>query len=101
MLGLKLMRSAADLASCIVEQRLTLSRAHLAEEIARLLVVIVVDTMVPMRGRTFDRQRRLVKLRLVGPLAQAIGEVGGSSAEVAVSAHRAIAVIAVDGHLGA
>src|SRR6267142_6546388 len=30
---LNVLRSAADLASCIVEQRLTLSRAHLAEEI--------------------------------------------------------------------
>jgi hypothetical protein len=48
-----------------------------------------------MRGRSVDLQRRLVKLRLVGPLAPAIGEVGGSSAEVTVGAHRAIAMIAV------
>jgi hypothetical protein len=52
-----------------------LSRAHHAEEIARLPVVIVVDTMIPMGGRSFDLQRRLVKLRLVGPFALAIGEV--------------------------
>src|SRR6266850_8134712 len=57
---LNVLGRTADLASRIVEQRLTLSWAHLAEEIARLLVVIVVDTMVPMRGPTFDRQRRLV-----------------------------------------
>src|SRR4030088_135658 len=83
---LNVLRRAADLAG----------RAHLAEEIARLLVVIVVDTMIPMRGRSFDLQRRLVKLRLVDPLAQAIGEVGRSSAEVAVRAHCAVAVIAVE-----
>src|ERR1700730_7318091 len=93
---LNVLRSAADLASRIVEQRLLLDGAHLAEEIARLLVVIVVDTMVPMRGRTFDLQRRLVKLRLVGPLAPAIRGVGGSSAEGAVSSHCAVAVIAVE-----
>jgi hypothetical protein len=92
---LNVLLRAADLASRIVEQRLLLGRAHLAEEIARLLVVIVVDTMIPMGGPTFDLQRRLVKLLLVGPLAQAIGEVGGSSAEVAVRAHGAVAVIAV------
>src|SRR6202022_2629629 len=93
---LNVLRSAADLASRIVEQRLLLGGAHLAEEVARLLVVIVVDTMVQMRGPAFDLQRRLVKLRLVGSLAPAIGEVGGSSAEVAVSAHGAVAVIAVE-----
>ena len=86
----------ADLASRIVEQRLLLGRSHLAKKVARLLVVIVVDTMVPMRGRAFELQRRLVELRLVDPLAPAIGEVGGSSAEVAVSAHGAVAVIAVE-----
>src|SRR3981081_1477759 len=47
---LNVLRRAADLAGRIVEQRLLLGRAHLAEEIARLLVVIVVDTMIPMRG---------------------------------------------------
>src|SRR4030088_153215 len=97
---LNVLGRAADLAGRIVEQGLLLSRAHLAEEIARLLVVIVVDTMVPMRRRTVDLQRRLVKLRLVGPLAPAIGEVGGSSAEVAVSAHCAVAVIAVERAFG-
>ena len=48
-----------------------------AKKVARLLVVIVVDTMVPMCGRAFELQRRPVKLRLVDPLAPAIGEVGG------------------------
>src|SRR5882672_11772096 len=93
---LNVLRSTADLAGRIVEQLLLLGRAHFAEEIARLLVVIVIDTMVPMRGPTFDLQHRLVKLRLVDPLAPAIGEVRGGSAEVAVSAHCAVAVIAVE-----
>src|SRR5882757_3567555 len=83
---LNVLRSTADLAGRLVEKLLLLGRAHFAEEIARLLVVIVIDTMVPMRGPTFDLQHRLVKLRLVDPLAPAIGEVRGGSAEVAVSA---------------
>src|ERR1700704_5968664 len=68
---LNVFRSTADLAGRIVEKLLLLGRAHFAEEIARLLVVIVIDTMVPMRGPTFDHQHRLVKLRLVDPLAPA------------------------------
>jgi len=88
--------SGADLASHIVEQHLLLGRSHLAKKVARLLVVIVVDTMVPMCGRAFELQRRLVKLRLVDPLASAIGEVGESSAEIAVSAYGAVAMIALE-----
>jgi hypothetical protein len=60
--------SGADLASRIVELDLLQGRRHLAKKVARLLVVIVVDTMVPMCGRAFELQRRLVKQRLVGML---------------------------------
>jgi hypothetical protein len=88
--------SGADLASRIVEQHLLLGRSHQAEKVARLLVVIVVDTMVPMCSRAFELQRRLVELRLVDPLAPAIGEVSGSSTEVAVSAHGTVAVVTVE-----
>src|SRR6185369_12057128 len=90
---LDVLRSTADLASRIVEQRLLLGRRHLAEQIARLLVVIVVDAMVPVRGRAIDLQRRLVKGGLVGQFAAAVREVGRSSAEIAVGAHGAVAVI--------
>src|ERR1700737_4473832 len=51
---LNVLRGAANLTGGIVEQRLLLRRRHLAEEIARLLPMIVVDTMVPVRGRSFD-----------------------------------------------
>jgi hypothetical protein len=35
--------------------------------------VVVVDPMVPVRRRTLDLERRLVKLRLIGPFAPAVG----------------------------
>src|SRR5258708_34351281 len=82
---LNVLGRAADLASRVIEQRLLLGRSHLAKKVARLLVVIVVDTMVPMCGRAFELQRRLVKLRLVDPLPPAIGEGGGRSTSGAVS----------------
>src|ERR1700732_1948012 len=51
--------------------------------------------MIPVGGCAGELERRLVELRLVGPLAPAVGEVGRSSAEVAVSAHCAVPMIAV------
>jgi hypothetical protein len=73
---LNVLRGAADLAGSIVEQGLTLSRARSPG------CLIVVDTMVPMRGRTFDLQRRLVKVRLVGPPAPTIGCLNRSTPAV-------------------
>jgi hypothetical protein len=40
----------AQCASGIAKQRLPLIRRHQAEQIARLLPVIVVDTMIPVRS---------------------------------------------------
>src|ERR1700680_2591567 len=42
---LNVLGRTADLASRVIKQGLTLSGAHLAEQIARLLVVIIVNTM--------------------------------------------------------
>src|SRR3984893_4797521 len=74
----------ADMAGRVLEQSLALSGVHLAEEIARLLIVVIIDAMVPVGGRAVDRQRWLVELRLVGPLAPAIGGVGCGSPKIAV-----------------
>src|SRR5260370_40014069 len=61
---LNVLGRAADLAGRLVEQGLLLSRAHLAAEIARLLVVIVVAAMVAMRRRSVGVQPPSAKLRL-------------------------------------
>src|SRR5216684_5840628 len=86
----------ADLSRRVVEQRLALSGVHLAEEIARLLIVVIIDSIVPVGGRAVDRQRWLVELRPVGPLTPAIGKVARRSSKIAVGAHRPVAVIAVE-----
>src|ERR1700742_4934087 len=43
-------------ASCVVEKSLLLCGRHLAEQDARLLIVITFNAMIPMRGRPFKRQ---------------------------------------------
>ncbi len=69
--------------------------AHLPEQDAGLLVVIVVDAMVPPGGVALDRQRRLdQRLVAVHPRTLAVGPVGRRRAEVAVGPHLAVAVIA-------
>src|SRR6266702_7591983 len=87
---------SADRASCVVEQHLALGRIHLPEQVARLLIVVVVDAMVPMRGGALDLELRFVEVGLVGPLAPAVREVGRRPAEIAVGAHCAVAVIAME-----
>src|SRR6266446_5784330 len=43
----------------ILEQRLPLRRSHLAEQIARLLPVVVIHAMIPMGPVAVHRHRRL------------------------------------------
>ncbi len=57
--------------------------------------MVLIDPMIPMGGRAVDRQWRLVELRLVDPFAQTVGEIGRRSPEIAVRAHRPVAVITV------
>ena len=90
----------ADLSRRVVEQRLALSRVHRPKESAWLLIVVLIDPMIPMGGRAVDPQWRLVELRLVDPFAQTVGEIGRRSSEIAVGAHRPVAVIAVERTLG-
>src|ERR1700719_2568828 len=44
----------ANRASRVVEQRLALGRIHLPEQVAGLLIMVVVDAVIPMRGCAFD-----------------------------------------------
>src|ERR1700679_896918 len=88
------------LAGCIFEQRLALSSIHLPKEVPRLLIVVVVDAMVPVRRCALDRERRLVELWGIRPFALAVGVVAGSSSEITIRAHGAVAMIAVKRTLG-
>jgi len=63
----------ADLASRIVEPHLISVADSSCGTDRQAVVVIIVDTMIPMRGATFDLQPRFVKLGLVESLAPAIG----------------------------
>src|SRR6266446_10891454 len=57
----------------VLEQRLPLRRSHLAEQIARLLPVVVIHAMVPMRPFSVHRHRRLGEIRLIVPELDAVG----------------------------
>src|SRR5258705_7031380 len=56
--------------------------------------MIVGDAVVPMRRVPLDRHWQLGKIRLVVPESCAVGIVSECSAQIAVGAHLAIAVIA-------
>jgi hypothetical protein len=62
---LDVLRSLADLAGGVVEQRLLLCRIHLPEQVARLLPVIVIHAVIPVRGGAGDLERRPITLRSV------------------------------------
>ena len=86
----------AHLARGIVEKRLALCRVHLAEQITGLLVVVVIDAVIPVGDGALDLERRLVEIGLIGPFAPAVWEVGRRAAEIAVRAHRAVAMVTVE-----
>nr|GEU28579.1 hypothetical protein [Tanacetum cinerariifolium] len=93
-------RDAADGARRVLEQQLLLFLRQQAEQVAGLRVVIGVHAVVPVRGRAFQRQRRLGKFRILHPLATAVRLVRRAAAVIAVDAHRAVAVVAVERALG-
>lgn len=80
----------------IFEQRLPLRSADQTEKRAGLRIV-VVNTMIPVVGRTVDGKRWFAKIRLLLPIPVAVRLRAWCAAVVAVNAHRTIAVIAVDG----
>ena len=91
----------AHAAGGVVEQHLLLFGAHQFKQGARLAeVVAVVFALVPVGGIAVDFQRRLGVLRLLLPLAEAVGLVVRFAAVVGVYAALAVAVVAVYGAAG-
>src|SRR5277367_1398388 len=81
----------------VLEQNLLLCGAHLPEQIAGLLMVIVVYAMVPIGGVAHDWQRRFdQRLVAVDPSAPAVGPIVRRGAEIAVGSHLAVAVVALE-----
>src|SRR5258705_2417264 len=81
-------------AGSVLEQKPPLFRTHLPEQDAGLLVVIIIDTMVPIGRITLDRQRRFDQRFVpVHPRTFAVGPIGRCGAEIAIGPHLAIAVI--------
>src|SRR3984893_13795641 len=84
----------AHRAGRVLEQGLLLGGCHQAEKIARLLPVVIIDPMVPVRAVAVHRHRKLGEIRLIVPEAGAVGIEGNRAAESAVGAHLAVAMIA-------
>ena len=85
----------------VVKQRLFLRGIHQVKQRTRLAEIIaVVFAEIPVRGVAVDFQRRLGILRLLLPLAEAVGLVVQGAAVVAVNACGAVAVVAVHGAAG-
>src|ERR1700704_6259132 len=80
----------------VLEQRLALSRIYLPEQVARLLPVIIVEAMIVVRRVAFERERRLGEIGLVVPKSCTVGIVSERSAQIAVGAHLAVAMIALE-----
>src|SRR5438477_7939824 len=85
----------AHRAGGILEQRLPLRRGHLAEQIARLLPVVVIHAMIPMRPVAVHRHWRLGKIGLIVPELGAVGVEGERATQIAVRPHLPVAMIAV------
>src|SRR6202790_5214769 len=79
----------------VLEQQLLLCWRHFSEQGAGLFPVVIVDAVVPVRCVPFERERRLGKIGLVVTAPRAVGIVSERSAQIAVGAHLAVAVVAV------
>ena len=86
----------AHRAGGVLEQRLPLRRGHLAEQIARLLPVVVIHAMIPMRPVAVRRHWRLGKIGLIVPELGAVGVEGERATQIAVRPHLPVAMIAVE-----
>jgi hypothetical protein len=75
----------------VIEQHLLLRLSHLAEQVARLLPVIIVDAMVVVRPVPIDRHRQLGEIGL-----RAVRIKMHRAAQIAVRSHLAVAVIALE-----
>src|SRR5205823_12229504 len=79
----------------VLEQRLPLRRRHFTEQVARLLPVIIIHAMIPMRPVAVHRHRRFGEIGLIVPEPGAVGMEGERAAQITVRPHLPVAVIAV------
>src|SRR6266481_9685100 len=84
----------------VVEEGLLLGRCHHPEQVAWLLPMVILDAVVPMRRIALDRQRRLREIGLVVPKSCTVGIVSERSAQIAVGAHLAVAMVALERAFG-
>src|ERR1700716_1952412 len=84
----------------VLEQQLLLLWRHFAKEVARLLPMVIVNAVVPVRGIALDRHRRLVEIGLVVPEPRAVGVESESSAQIAVGAHLAVPMVTLERAFG-
>ena len=81
----------------IFKEHLLLLRAHEAEEQTGLdIIILVILPGIPVVGSAFQAEGRFLELRLLLPLAVAVGVIGQRAAEVTVHADGAVPVIAVN-----
>ena len=62
-----------------------------------MLVVILIQTVIPMRCCTIDGQWRLGQFGLIVPVRQVIREVGGFAFTVTIHTHLAVAMVSMNG----
>ncbi|KRC28755.1 hypothetical protein ASE28_17435 [Acidovorax sp. Root219] len=100
MAQLNIFASTGKRTSCILKQAPLLTHVHEAEQRARLRVVVLIDSMVPISRVATSCQRGLLQMRLVGPLAGSIRLIAYCPALIAVHSHSPVTVVIVERALG-
>ncbi|MOA15829.1 hypothetical protein D3C78_1360110 [compost metagenome] len=93
---LDLFRHLRQLTGDAGEHALVFFGTQQVEQRARLAVVIIVFTVIPVVSGTFNAQRRFAEVRLLLEQAETVWLVGGSVAAVTVHAHRTVTMIVVE-----
>ena len=91
------LRCIAYITSGVFKKHFLLLGFHQAEELSRLgIVVIIILTEIPAVSSSFQFERRFGKIRLLLPVAIAVGFVTRSATLIAVNPHQTIAMEAVN-----
>ena len=93
---LDFLRGAADGAGSVVKQYFLLGWRHQAEQGTRLRVVIVVDSVIVVIGHAVQRQWWFGEVRLFQSLSLAVWLIADGAAAIAVDAHAAVPMVAVE-----
>src|SRR5208282_4870719 len=86
----------AHRASRVLEQGLLLGWSHQTEKIPPLLPMIIDEAVIVVRRLTLQRHWRFGEIGLIVPEPVAVGIEGDGAAEIAVGAHFAVAMIAME-----